>query len=182
MSLDTALASRRCVRSFSEDPLSAEQVRQLLWAAQGVSGADTVSSATRTAPSAGALQPLEMYVIEDSAVRGYSPESGTLDEPARPVDEEAFADAVSQEFVGGAPVVVVIAADEERTASKYGDRAGRYVLMEAGHAAQNVLLEAVSLGLGATPVGAFDDEGVKSALGLEQEIDVIYLIPVGIPR
>ena len=90
--------------------------------------------------------------------------------------------ALRQAAVSQAPAVFVIAAVYERTEVKYGaERSPRYVHLEAGHAAQNLLLEAVALGLGATPIGAFDDEGVQQALGLAEEEQPLYLIPVGEP-
>ncbi len=74
------------------------------------------------------------------------------------------------------------AAVESRTTGKYGGRATRYVHIEVGHAAQNVLLQATASGLAAAPVGAFDDRGVKVLLALPREADPLYLLPVGRPR
>jgi SagB-type dehydrogenase family enzyme len=91
--------------------------------------------------------------------------------------------ALEQEAVREAPAVFVLAGVYSRTAQKYGNaRSPRYVHMEAGHAAQNLLLEAVALKLGAVPVGAFDDEQVQKVLGLRGEEQPLYLIPVGHAR
>jgi len=96
------------------------------------------------------------------------------------VDTDRLADAAAgQVFVAEAPVIIIIGAVFERTSAKYGERADRYVHIEAGHAAQNLLLEAVSLGLGAVPVGAFDDKQVSEILGLPADVRPLYLIAVG---
>ena len=174
------------MRSFADRALSAEQVARLLWAAQGSSpedsDTDSLTSATRTAPSAGALHPLELYVVEGPRLSRYVPENGQVEEVGAVADREAFEAACPQEFVGSAPAVLVIASDRGGITARYGERAERYLLLEAGHAAQNFLLEAVSLGLGAVPVGAYDDDGVRDALGLGEELEVLYLIPVGYPE
>jgi SagB-type dehydrogenase family enzyme len=84
-----------------------------------------------------------------------------------------------QPAVRSAPVTLVISADVAITASRYGPRAERYVTLEAGHAAQNVLLTATALGLGAVPIGAFDDDAVRHVLGLSEDVTPLYLIPIG---
>jgi SagB-type dehydrogenase family enzyme len=89
--------------------------------------------------------------------------------------------AFGQQAVAAAPAVLVLAGVHGRTAAKYGGRAERYVHLEAGHAAQNVLLQAVALGLGAVPIGAFDDWAVREVLGLPSDHAPLYLIPVGHP-
>ena len=177
--LERALTGRRSVREFAARGLSTAQVGQLLWAAQGV----TDREGRRTAPSAGALYPLELLVVLPEGSFRYLPAehalAGVRDGDLRPVLRSA---ALGQEAVADAPLVVVIAAVPARTAAKYGDeRAMRYVLLEAGHAAQNLLLEAVVLGLGAVPVGAFDDARVAAILGLGPGEVPLYLVPVGYP-
>jgi SagB-type dehydrogenase family enzyme len=89
--------------------------------------------------------------------------------------------ALDQTAVAAAAAVIVVAAVYRRSAGKYGARAERYAVLEAGHAAQNILLEAVALGLAAVPVGAFDDAAVKRALALPQEHEPLYLLAVGRP-
>lgn len=177
MSLEGALAQRRSVRTFGEKALTDAEIGQLLWAAQGI----TRPQGYRTAPSAGALYPLELYVATASGVYHYTPDGHLLgaiqDGDAR---EAIFRAALNQEPVRDAPAVFAITAVYERTAAKYGaERGQRYVHLEAGHAAQNLLLQAVALGLGAVPIGAFDDEGVQDALGLPPDHMPLYLIPVG---
>ncbi len=179
MALEEAIAKRRSVRQFSDQSLSLEEVSQLLWAAQGI----TDPRGFRTAPSAGALYPLEVYVALPEGAYHYRPKEHTLEL----VSEEDLSDALwqaglSQNALREAPAIIVIAAVYERTQAKYGQRAERYVELEAGHAAQNVLLQAVSLDLGAVPIGAFYDDQVQSALALPADHRPLYLIPVGHPR
>jgi SagB-type dehydrogenase family enzyme len=185
LTLEEALALRRSVRDFSDTPLTPAELGQLLWAAQGI----THPPGRRTAPSAGALYPLEVYVVTREGVYHYEPEQHRLAvQAAGDVRRALFEAALRQEAVSEAPAVIAIAAVYARTAQKYGDpasgageRSSRYVHLEAGHAAQNILLQAVALGLGAVPVGAFRDEEVKRALALPPDQQPLYLIPVGHP-
>lgn len=178
IALEMALGSRRSIRSFSAQPLTREEIGQLLWAAQGVTGPE----GQRTAPSAGRTYPLEVDVVTADGLARYVPEGHRLigrgSDDLRPALQGA---AGGQEAVGTAPLVIVISGVVSRTEPRYGDRAERYVAIEAGHAAQNVLLEAVSLGLGAVPVGAFDDAAVRQVLGLADGEAPLYLLPVGHP-
>jgi SagB-type dehydrogenase family enzyme len=179
MSLEEALAQRRSVREFDDVPLTTAEVGRLLWAAQGI----TNDLGFRTAPSAGALYPLEIYMVTAQGVFHYEPRGHRL-LLLRPGDvrAELYGAALSQEPVRQAPTLFVVAAVYERTAQKYGtERSPRYVHLEAGHAAQNLLLQATALGLGAVPIGAFDDRGVQAALGLSADQAPLYLIPVGHP-
>jgi SagB-type dehydrogenase family enzyme len=175
--LEDLLAARRSVRGFAADDLTDEQVGRLLWAAQGV----TSDFGGRTAPSAGALYPLELFVVTSAGVDHYLPEGHRTEQKAgADLREELAAAALDQEALHSAPAVFVIAAEYARTETRYGDRAERYVHLEAGHAAQNLLLQAVDLGLGAVPIGAFDDAAVQEVLGLPTEWVPLYLIPVGV--
>ncbi len=178
MTLEEALAARRSVREFRKRPLELHELSQLLWAAQGVTG----RGGLRSAPSAGALYPLEVYVALPTGSYHYEPAHHRLepcsDEDIRP----ALHRAAGQALVLEAPAVFVITGVEARTALRYSGRAARYVQLEAGHAAQNLLLEATALGLGGVPVGAFDDVGVHRAMRLAAGEEALYLIPVGQPR
>lgn len=179
-SLEELLARRRSRREFASRPLTEAEVGQLLWAAQGL----THERGFRTAPSAGALYPLEMYVATVQGVFHYDPSAHRLlvisEGDAR---EQLYQAALNQEPVRQAPAVFVITAVYGRTAKKYGEqRSPRYVHLEAGHAAQNLLLEAISLGLGAVPIGAFHDSEVQQALGLPTDHEPLYLIPAGPPQ
>ncbi len=179
MCLERALESRRSMRSFASSEPTPEQIGQLLWAAQGV----TNSRGYRTAPSAGALYPLELYLVDGSGIFRYLPEEHSLMPIARGDRKDSlYKAALEQEAVLQAPITLVITGVYERTAVKYGDRARRYVHLEAGHVAQNILLQAVSLGLGAVPIGAFRDQEVQSSLELPADHQPLYLIPIGEPR
>jgi SagB-type dehydrogenase family enzyme len=178
VSLEEAIAGRRSVREFTAEPLTWQEVSQLLWAAQGV----TDPRGLRAAPSAGALYPLEVYVVLPEGVYHYLPQThainAVLDGDRR---ENLWEAGLRQDALRGAAAVFVIAGVYERTEGKYGERAERYVEMEAGHAAQNLLLQAVALELGAVPIGAFYDDQVQSALALPADHRPLYLIPVGHP-
>lgn len=174
--LEEAIAERRSIREYADVPLDPAELSQLLWAAQG----ETSDSGKRAAPSAGALYPLEIYVVDETGVYHYVPVGHRL-ELIVPGDlrAELSAAALDQSAVADAAAVFVITAVEARTAAKYGDRAERYVILEAGHAAQNLLLQAVALDLGAVPVGAFDDADVQRLLSAPSDHEPLYLIPVG---
>ncbi|MFH1335704.1 MAG: SagB/ThcOx family dehydrogenase [Candidatus Zixiibacteriota bacterium] len=175
-SVEQALLKRRSVRAYKEDSISLEQISQLLWAAQGI----TAEWGGRTSPSAGALYPLEIYLVVGK-VKGLKPglyhyEPGkhsifqTRDGDLRGKLTEASLD---QDEILNAPVSIVITAIYERTMKKYEQRGIRYVHMEVGAAGENIYLQAESLGLGTVFIGAFEDEEVKKVLGLEE-------VPLGI--
>jgi SagB-type dehydrogenase family enzyme len=178
-SLERAIAERRSIREFRADPLPLGTLGQLLWAAQGVTSAD----GKRAAPSAGALYPLELYVVTAGEVLHYLPDGHRIERRAvadlRPRLRDA---AFGQRHVGAAPVVIVLAAAEERTTRKYGARGIAFAEREAGHAAQNILLQAAARGLAAVPVGSVDPARAAHVLGLPADQDVRYLIPVGTRR
>jgi SagB-type dehydrogenase family enzyme len=177
-SLEEVLAERRSIRRYRPRHLRPAEVGQLLWACQG----RTDATGERTAPSAGALYPLELYAVLPGGLHRYLPTPHRL-ELIRGEDlRHALATAaLDQEAVWSAPAVFVIAAVYERTAGIYGRRATRYVTLEAGHAAQDILLQAVALDLGAVPIGAFEDGSVRRTLGLPRNQHPLYLIPVGEP-
>lgn len=179
LSLEEALAQRRSIRSFGVETLTMAELGQLLWAAQGL----TTDSGLRTVPSAGALYPLEVYAVTPDGVYHYRAKGHqVVPHVAGDVRPALAAAASHQSSVADAPAVIVIAAVYARTAQKYGQtRSSRYVALEAGHAAQNVLLQAVALSLGAVPVGAFDDVRVQGVLELPADHQPLYLIPVGHP-
>jgi SagB-type dehydrogenase family enzyme len=184
VSIERVLCKRRSVREFTNEPLDLSQVAQLLWAAQGVTGAE----AHRTAPSAGGLYGLELYVIAAN-VNGLPAGIYKYDilthELVSSIEgdmrQRLFRSALEQTSISQAPAIFVLSGVYERISAKYGERGIRYTHMEAGHAAQNLLLQAVSLGLGAVLVGAFDDAKVKRVLGLSKKEMPLYLIPVGNP-
>ena len=178
-SLEAAIAQRRSVRRYTPENLKLEEIGQLLWAAQGITGS---SNAQRAAPSAGGRHPLVIYVCRADGVWQYHPESHILTRYLeRDVREELVAAAWRQEFIAEAPCVFAINAVVERTTQRYGERGeARYVPMDVGHAAQNLLLQAVALGLAGVPVGAFEDAAVGKVLGTSEEVPM-YILPVGHP-
>ncbi len=179
LSLEEAIQRRRSVREFASVPLTDAEHGQLLWAAQGMTHR---TMGLRAAPSAGALYPLEAYLVTGAGVFHYDPRTHQLRRTASTdVRNALFEAALRQEPVRDAPAVFVLAGVYERTAKKYRGRAERYVHMEAGHAAQNLLLQAVALGLAAVPIGAFDDGRVQQALALPSTHRPLYLLPVGHP-
>jgi SagB-type dehydrogenase family enzyme len=180
LSLEETLLRRRSVRGFSSEQLSLSEISQLLWAAQGI----TDPRGFRTAPSAGALYPLELYVVLEQGVFHYDPHAHSLTTvTAGDLRSDLYEVSLKQDPILDAPMILVVTAVFSRTEDKYGyARSPRYVYLEAGHAAQNVLLQAVSLNLGAVPIGAFEDMRVQEVLGLPADHEPLYLIPVGHPR
>ncbi|HWR88603.1 MAG TPA: SagB/ThcOx family dehydrogenase [Acidiferrobacterales bacterium] len=181
--LERALAERRSVREFARGALTLPQVAQLLWAAQGVTQRD----GARTAPSAGALYPLELYLVAGAVrelapgVYRYVPGKHQLEPVAAgDLSRQLCAAALAQECVAAGAAVFVFTAVERRTTRKYGPRGVRYVHIEVGHAAQNLALQATALGLGSVTVGAFDDAAVARLLQLPAGEAPLYLMPVGL--
>jgi len=181
-SVEQALLKRRSVREFKNESLTLGQISQLLWAAQGI----TDSSGKRTAPSAGALYPLEIYVVAgnvsglSSGIYKYKPTKHELLKISDgDIRKQLSAASLGQTSVKDGAITIVMAAVYERTTSKYGDRGIRYVHMETGHAAQNIYLQAESLRLGTVVTGAFDDVEVKTLLDMPKNEEPLYIIPVG---
>lgn len=180
--VETLLQQRRSIRDFQDSAISLAELGQLLWAAQGV----THPRGLRTAPSAGALYPLELYVavgnVEGLAegIYHYDPGKHQLEKTAGKDKRKALSrSAYFQSWVKEAAVVMVFTAVFERTQRKYGQRGQRYVHMEVGHAAQNVYLQAEALGLGTAMVGAFSDSAVAGTLDLPDSVEPLAMMPVG---
>lgn len=177
VSVEEAIAQRRSMRRYTSTPLSLEEVGQLLWAAQGIT--DTRRS-LRAAPSAGATYPLDTYVVLTNGVFRYMPQRHTLQQiSSEDIRAQLAEAALGQAFVAQAPMSIVFVSVPTRTTGRYGTRGIKYIDMEIGHAAQNVHLQAVALGLGSVPVGAFRDEAVSSLLDLSSEQTPLYIIPIG---
>lgn len=193
-SIEEALLERRSIREYKDEPLTLDEVSQLLWAAQGV----TDPRGFRTAPSAGATYPLEVYVVVGNVnnlsegVYKYKPHEHELVRVAEGDKREELCDAaLGQRWVEEGAIVIVFSAVYERTTGRYktpvrDERTGasylrgiRYVHMEVGHAAQNVYLQAESLKLGTVVVGAFSDDKVKKIVNMPEEERPLYIMPVG---
>jgi SagB-type dehydrogenase family enzyme len=181
-SLGQLLQQRRSLREYSNEPVNLTHVSQLLWAAQGI----TDTRGLRTAPSAGALYPLELYVVAgnvtglEAGVYHYQIHSHSLVQHVSGDKRHALAQAAyMQSWLSEAPVVIVFSADYKRTSKKYGARAERYVQIETGHAAQNLFLQAGDLDLGSVVVGAFYDDAVAEVLQLPSGFKPLVLMPVG---
>jgi len=182
VSVEHALRTRRSVRSYKDDPLDLSEISQILWSAQGI----TSPRRFRTAPSAGALYPLELYVIAGNvknlspAIYKYQPGKHMLIKiVAGDMRSELSRAALGQGSIKKAPAALLFCAVFERTTGKYGRRGIRYVHMEVGHAAQNVCLQAIALGLNTAVIGAFRDRDVKKIANLDDDEQPLYFVPVG---
>jgi len=180
-SLEKALHERRSLRGPAETPLTLEEIGQLCWAAQGV----TDEKGHRTAPSAMAAYPLELYVLAGS-VTGLAP-GGYHYEPAQhaltprtggPQLVDFEQQAVGQGWTAKVPAIFVISGSTAKM-TRMRDRAAQFMWVEAGLAAQGFFLEATALGLGSTYVGGFDPAAARTALGLAEGEEVLAVLPVG---
>ena len=176
MTLNQALARRRSMRAYLPTPLTRAELSQILWSAQGI----TDKAGHRTAPSASAQYFLHVYVADASGFFEYIPQGHQLQKLSGQDLRSKFS---AQQAVNQAPTVLVIAGEYERAAAKYGAEKGpRVTNLEAGHTAQNVLLQAAALGLGAVPTAGIEPKDVQKAASLPPQYSVIYLIPVGHPK
>ncbi len=179
ISLELALQERRSQRGFGPGPLPLATLGQLLWAGQGITSPD----GKRAAPSAGALYPLELYVVTPTEVMHYLPQGHRAEIRVQPDLRPALkAAAFGQPWVGAAAAVIVVAAASDRTRRKYGAQADAFVEREAGHAAQNILLQAAARELAAVPVGSLNQPQAAATLALPPGQTVLYFIPVGPAR
>ncbi len=188
-SVEKALKSRRSIRTFTDQSVSLKQLSQMLWAAQGV----TADWGGRTTPSAKSAYPLTVYVLV-SKVEGINPGLYTyLPGTTKPQHQlsllkpgnlkEAFGTAIGQNSANLAPVSLIITGDFEKMATAFGGkRVDSNVYLEAGHSAQNLYLEAESLGLGMVTVAGFDQSKVREVIGTPQNEEIIYVIPFGYPK
>lgn len=180
VSVEETLAKRRSRREYKDEPLTLKEAGQLLWSAQGI----TAKWGGRTAPSAGATYPLEIYLVAGKVktlapgLYHYLPSSHTLVKVIEGDLRKQLAQAaLGQKMIIKAPITIVITALFPRTTARYGERGVRYVHIEVGHAGENIYLQAESMGLATVAVGAFKDKGVKEILKLKEE--PLYLMPVG---
>lgn len=183
ISVEEAILKRRSIRNYKDIPLNIYELSQILWSAQGIT---EKRFGLRTAPSAGATYPLEIYIVVgkvtnlEAGIYKYNPEEHKITLIYRGDKRlELCNAALGQVSVRIAPATIVITAIYERTTKIYGERGIRYVHMEAGHVAQNIYLQCVSLNLGTVSIGAFIDEEVKKVLNLPKNENPLYLMPIG---
>lgn len=181
ISIEETLNNRRTIRHYSKKPMDINELSQLLWAAQGI----TSKEGLRTAPSAGALYPLEIFIVVgnvynlENGTYKYNPSKHSIKKLSSGDNRKLLADAaLGQEQINSAAAIIIITALPERTTWKYGERGKRYVQIEVGHSAQNVMLQAEALEIGVCPIGAFQDEKVKKVLGLTNE-EPFYILTLG---
>jgi len=179
VSVEEAIWRRRSIRDFKSEEPSPEVVSKLLWAAQGITDK---RNRLRSAPSAGATYPLEVFIVTPEYVARYVPKDHhLLVTVKKDVRRPLAAAALNQSWVEKAPVVFVFTADVSRTAGRYGERAHLYVHIEVGCASENLMLEAAALGWGSVAVGAFYEDRVSRALQLPKELTPYLIVPVGVP-
>lgn len=176
ISLEEVIAKRRSCRSFTGKALTPQQISQILWAGQGITG----SKGLRAAPSAGATYPLTLYVSLPEGVFRYVPEDHSLTLiKSADIRVDLARASVEQYFMTKAGMIVIIAARFERTTSRYGRRGERYVILEAGHCAENMFLQAEALGLGSVAIGAYNDGEIATLAGLEKSEQPLLLVAIG---
>ncbi len=178
ISLEQTLVERRSGREFAPTEPTLHVIGQLFWAGQGI----TDERGHRTAPSAGALYPLELYAVTATAVLHYVPDGHRMESRSDTATLARLGDlAFGQDFLNSAPAVFVVVGVDARTVAQYGALAPDFVEREAGHVTQNILLQATALDLAAVPIGGFDPAGAARLLALPPGHEVIYLVPVGEP-
>ncbi|MEX1168998.1 MAG: SagB/ThcOx family dehydrogenase [Chloroflexota bacterium] len=183
---ETAISSRRSSREYAPLPMTQAELSRLLFLTGGIS-ADRWGSARRTAPSSGALYPIEVYAVVHQ-VEGIQPgvyhyafrEHALEQVRAGDFRAQVVDQAIAQEFLGECGVVLFLTIIFQRMRPKYQDRSYRYGLLEAGHLGENAYLAATSMGLGACGVGAFMDDSINSMLGVDGvEEAVVYMLAAG---
>lgn len=188
MSLEETILKRRSRRDYQDKSLNLEQVSQILWAGQGITNEET---GFRSAPSAGALYPLDIYlVVGEKGVEGlvagvyhFVPSGHKIEKMlSGDLRERIMRASLAQSFIAQAPIVLIITGEYERTTKKYGERGEQYVHMEVGHVGQNIYLQAEALGLATVTVGAFNEEEIVEILNLPQTYKPLYVMPIGYPR
>ncbi len=181
ISLEEAIIRRKSLRAYTKSPLSLKEISQLLFAGQGL-----LKESRRTTPSAGAFYPIEIYLSAlritglFSGLYQYLPNGHKLKKITSANRMAKLAEAAfGQIWVKNASAVIIICGDFKKTTGKYQDKGRDFVTMEAGHAAQNISLQAAALNLGILCVGGFNEEEVKKTLNIEKNKKVFYLMPVG---
>jgi len=186
ISIEKTLCTRRSIREYNNKPIELAQLSQLLWAAQGITKVRD-GYGLRTAPSAGALYPMELYIVVENVtnlpagVYKYNCKTHSL----KPIKSGKYLGqlataSLEQSCISNGAAAIIITGVFERTRVKYGSRGTRYVYMEAGHVAENIYLQGVSLGVGTVTVGAFSDKKVQKLIGAQENEQPLYVMPIGI--
>lgn len=179
VSLEEALAKRRSVRQFSNQPLKWSQIGQLAWAGQGITDPQR---GLRTAPSAGSIYPVELLFATQEGLFVYQPAEHSLEQVSdQDIRLALTRDGKAQESAAEAACDIIVTGSVRKLADQFKDNARSFMLMEAGHVAQNIQLQAVCLGLGSVTLGSFDSQGVRKVCSLSRGLEPIYIIPVGYP-
>lgn len=179
VSIEETLLNRRSIRQYTDLPLSIHEVSQLLWAAQGI----TDDKGRRTTPSAMSIYPLQLFLVAgdmNNLTPGsylYSPAAHELVQIKTGDMREGLGMISSR--IGESPVYIIVTADMKKITDKAGSGTERFAYLEAGHAAQNVCLQATALGLGTVTVAGFQAEKVKGVTGIPENLEIIYVMPVG---
>lgn len=184
----TILKRRRTAREFSSKPVPKKTLAALLHGAAGVTGeipvpGSTVVQCLRAWPSAGALYPIELYAVDASGAYHFDPVDAVLEQTAAGPMLERLRPSVltlAREF--DAPLAIVLTGVPERVMKKYGERGYRFLWLDAGHLAQNLILAATALGLGVCPIGGFYEDAVRAALSIDPRETPLYLLAMGYPR
>ena len=179
VSLEEALTKRRSVRQFTGQPLKPTQVSQLAWAGQGIT--EPVRG-LRTAPSAGAVYPIDLYFATPEGLFIYRPKGHGLEQV---IDQDVrgilAAAAGAPEAAVGKGCHIIVAGSVRKLTPRFRNDARKYMLLEAGHIAQNIQLQAVCLELGSVTIGGFDTGQVRKVCRMPRTLEPIYLICVGYP-
>lgn len=170
---------RRSIREFTDEPLTINQIGQLCWAAQGIT---EPNKEFRTAPSAGAVYPIQLYVLLPEGLYLYQPQKHELSLViGKDLRYSVFSSSFNQRVVQKAPCTFMIAGNSKKVEAKYRNRGEKFTYIETGHIAQNIHLQAVTLGLGSVPIGVMDAKTIAQICKLPENLDVLYLVPVGRP-
>jgi len=172
--LNDALAKRRSIRSYEDAPITNEQLSQILWSAQGIT---EPKRGLRTAPSAMAAYPLDIYAVTADGVFKYIPKDHSI-QVLKKGDNRASLTGGHQTWLANAALDIVIVSVPERM-KRFGDRGKNWAAYEAGAVAQNALLEATALGFGSCTVGGFDPAKTAQFLGLTTDMEVVIILPIG---